>query len=191
MENRPLRVPADIAPHFMNEDASTGFALGILATPTMRGWNALAAPITGLIAGGMYGKHRQQRELTEGRLVHPPTYLNKHALIGVSDGLIIGGLIGIFTGGAGFIATGLAVGLGLMGSGHGYKRMQNDYKNAEMYVMHHGEFNPHSVRRDGVLQNAQPTLTPHDVLRFQQQGQQPISFTDRLAQEPINEQFRG
>jgi hypothetical protein len=182
MKEQPLRVPGYETPRFFNRDASTGFALGILATPTTRGLSGLAIPLAGALAGAIYGKQKLQREQVEGKLVHPPSYFNKDAIIGISDGLVIGTLIGIFTGGAALLAAGLGAGLGAYGSHHGHTRMTQEYEAAKDYVAIFGEYRSH----DDCTHHSPdtPSITSPQARRGP-------SFTERLANEATTEPLRG
>ena len=189
---RPLRVPSNETPRFWNRDASTGFAIANIATlPTVfnGGWTGITAVMAGLVGGGMYGKHKQQQELRDGKLVHPPTYLNKNTLIGISDGIIFGSIIGILTGGTGlFAVAGLAAGLGFMGSRYGYHRMKHDYDAAKQYVSQYGEFHPSA--QQGAAGPA-PTLMPNKPTSIHETLEHNGGHVARLeAETPTTEQLR-
>lgn len=182
MENRPIRVPPPSHPdtRFFNQGASTGLSLGILASLPSRSWaGALALPAVGLIAGSIYGKDKAAREHHEGQLIHPPTYLNRHAFENMVTGILIGSLIGIFTGGSGLLLTS-AFGFGFGGAGSvmGHKDMTNRYQAAQKYVMRYGEFNPHAQH----TAHAQPQLTPQEAQMLRAHMQQ-NGFVARLADE--------
>lgn len=160
MEDRPLRVPATEKPRFLNRDMSFGFSIGNIAS----GNRGLFAPLVGLVAGSMIGKEKMQREEREGRLVYPPTYFNKDAVIGFSDGLILGGLLSIFTFSPAPLLL-MGVGGAALEGFFGYNRMKDDYDSAKAYVSKYGEFNPHLQAANEPLST---TLSPKEAMLLQQ-----------------------
>lgn len=189
MENRPLRVPATDDPRFLNRDASFGFAVGNIATSNQSGWGGLAGPVIGFVAGGLLGKEQMQNDKVNGRVVPPPTYLNKDAVIGVSDGLIFGGLFSLVSASVAW-PIGLAVGLGALYSMTGHARMSADYRAAQEYVAKYGEYQPAQQQHKTV----QATLTPEEAMmleeRLAREGKRK-SHVEHVASQPTTPLHRG
>jgi hypothetical protein len=86
-----IRVPTNERPTIFNKDAGLGWFLGSVAgsatfflTGGLGGLAMIAASsIIGGLWGGIAGKRRMARELTEGAPVHKPTFFNRNIFSGM------------------------------------------------------------------------------------------------------------
>jgi len=77
-------VPATEQPSFWNDYAKIGGLAGfMIASGTgMLGFGSFIGALPGAVIGGLYGKSKMEEEHNRGKVVSPPTFWNRKALIG-------------------------------------------------------------------------------------------------------------
>ena len=220
------RVPSTTKPSFWNHDTAkwalmgniAGNVIGLLiaGTALFSGSGLLAAgafllaPVFSL--GGTYlgakhgatiGAARQERELTEGRVVKDPSYLNK----GIVSGLVVGNVASAALSLLGFGLPWITItsGLGLIGAAVGSfiekQNMSRDYDHAvalrnqqqgvmvQQPVIMQGQTMTPTVGQGQYMNSVSPQesqaletqLAAHDASHAQQ-------VLDQQAQQPLNTQ---
>jgi hypothetical protein len=136
-EKRPSYVvPPTRKPSLFNSWGVVGFMAGSLTLNPF-------LPVVGAIAGSVFGKKRMETQLDNGKTVNPPSMLNKGAFIGATLCGLGPAVMGLATGGLGFIPAAVCAGIGgLIGAKINKSYQEKQYRQAENYVAQNGQFVP-------------------------------------------------
>lgn len=176
-------VPPSRKPSYLNSTAAVGWAAGWLTGVPL-------VPVVGAAIGSYIGKQKMEQQEATGKVVTPPSMLNKGTFIGSvlgasapALGVGIGLLAGTGVGLVGLATVAAFAGAGAFIGGKISKHFQEkEYRKAENYTLQNGPYIPPRERAQTMAMQPQQGLEP------QLQPEQAQSAGMQQASQQINPQ---